>query len=414
MKHIHNKSELLPCILGVISGKYTAKQASLISGYSTVRIRQLVKNYKIYGDKIFINGHTGKKPANKKPEKLIKKIVNAYLQNFQGYNFKFFYKIFCEENPGEKISYSLVYKILSESGIKTPEKRKVPKTKIVHRPRPRRQHEGELLQIDATPYDWFGDGNRFSLHGSIDDATGKITALVMCENECLYGYFDLVYQTFFENGFGHPSAIYSDKARCFCYTPNKKRQKELSEEEIAEEIHEERTQWQRAMNELGVKQILAWSPQAKGRIERLWSTLQGRLPWYFKKHNINTIERANEFLKSYIKVFNDEFSVIPESKVKVWHSTGLNPDYVLSARYKRKINQSGIFSFHKYKFKVLKENFINREIEICVSSRGIKAYINSRFYDIELVSEKSDTNAPLVFQSLVEKYMYAPAKKNSI
>lgn len=92
-----------------------------------------------------------------------------------------------------------------------------------HRPRLRRENEGDLIQIDGTPFEWFyksGDNKKYSMHGAIDDATGKITGLYITENECLYGYLEILRQTIQNHGI--PREIYSDRAAIFCVTPKNK------------------------------------------------------------------------------------------------------------------------------------------------------------------------------------------------
>ena len=126
----------------------------------------------------------------------------------------------------------------------------------------RKDYEGELVQADGTPFEWFGDGNRYSLHGFIDDATGKITGLYMCKNECLLGYLEVLRQTL-EN-YGIPISLYPDKYSVFF--PPKKVNDHITLEEQLNGREKGITQFGRIVEELGIEMFPASSPQAKGRI----------------------------------------------------------------------------------------------------------------------------------------------------
>ena len=146
-----------------------------------------------------------------------------------------------------------------------------------------------LVQTDGTPFDWFNIGKKYSLHGYIDDATGKILGLYMCENECLMGYLEITRQML--KKYGSPIAIYSDKYSVFFPTSY---QKVTIEEELKGKL-KPTTQFHRIMDFLGIELIAASTSQAKGRIERLWETLQDRLVTEFKINHITTIEKLINF-----------------------------------------------------------------------------------------------------------------------
>lgn len=407
-----DKNNLINVIHRLSLGDLTVSAASLISGYSQTHIRNMLVKYNARGDSVFINGHKGQRPNNFIPINIKRKIVSLYNKNFEGYNFRFFHKIL-KEDYEYNYAYRTIYNILTSSGIISPENKRIKKDEKIHRPRARRVHEGELLQIDATPYQWFswnGDNKYYALHGAIDDATGKVTALYMCDNECLYGYSELVRRTFydFEGGAGHPSAIYSDRAAIFCYTPRDK--DKLTVAEQLKGLHEKRTQWQRMMSEVHVEQILAWSPQAKGRVERMWKTIQGRLPWYFKKFNITTVERANRFLLEYVNIFNREFAIPPASKIAVWHKTGLDPNYVLSARYDRTLRNGEFFSFEGYRWRI-KTHLRAKKFELCVNENGIRAYHDGKFYDVEFVDRFYGETTTQVLENIIYKYFLKDMKE---
>ena len=130
---------------------------------------------------------------------------------------------------------------------------------------------GQMLQIDASPFDWLSKGSMISLHGAIDDGTGNVTALRFEPTECLDGYFRVLEETVL--AYGVPRSIDSDAHSIF-FSPKPDR---LT---LVEELRGARdglTQFGKALDILGISPIKALSPQAKGRIERLWGTLQHRL-----------------------------------------------------------------------------------------------------------------------------------------
>ena len=166
--------------------------------------------------------------------------------------------------------------------------------------------EGMLVQIDASPFAWLEDrGPLCTLHGAIDDATGKVLALHFRPTEDTNGYLNLLWKTV--TSFGVPRGIYSDRHTIF-FSPRSER---LSIEEELAGRRVPLTQFGRALEELGICHIPARSPQAKGRVERLWNTLQHRLVIELRLASISTLEEANSFLGGFIHRFNEEFSVRP-------------------------------------------------------------------------------------------------------
>jgi len=181
-------------------------------GLSERQITRLAKEMREEGESALIHKNTGRKPANAITEEKgaeILKIRQAAI--YEQCNISHF-KELLEREHKIYISYNALYNLLKNKGISSSKKHK----KIVkHRRRKRKASAGEMLQIDATPYDWFDDGNNYALHGAIDDATGIITGLYMTQNECLQGYFEVMRHTILV--FGVPLSAYSDKHTIFRY-----------------------------------------------------------------------------------------------------------------------------------------------------------------------------------------------------
>ncbi|MCQ2485811.1 MAG: ISNCY family transposase [Clostridia bacterium] len=410
---------LLPAYLaGLVNGKYSLAQAAASTGYSKTWLCLMKKKYLKYGYSILDHKNRGRIPHNKTPAALKNKIVALYATPaYQNINFKYFAE--CLRNYEKiNISYSTLRNIMHEFKIISPEAHRVKKPQPAHRPRVRRDNFGDLLQIDGTPFQWFqrfGDNKRYCMQGAIDDATGKITGLYITEYECLYGYLEILRQTI--NSYGCPREIYSDRAAIFCVTPKKK--KDLTAWEELAGIHDKRTQWQRILSDLSIRQILAWSPEAKGRVERMWLTLQKRLPTELYIAGCDTVEKANIFLQKYIKNFNDQFGCDPMKPETFFLPCSENLDVVLSAQIPRKADGRGCISFHSYKFAVEAPRVACRNLILHISERGIFARFpgDNKFYNVRLLDDHIfyglGETMPQVVADIIYRYMYAYAKEVS-
>lgn len=254
-----------------------------------------------------------------------------------------------------------------------------------------------MLQADGTPFDWFGNGEKYSLHGFIDDATGKITGLYMCKNECLLGYLEVLRQTL-EN-YGIPISLYPDKYSVFF--PPKKVNDHITIEEQLNGREKGITQFGRIVEELGIEMFAASSPQAKGRIERLWETLQSRLTTEFRINHITTIEEANKFLESYIEKYNLQFSVSARRTKSVYLKLPkrYDLDELLCVRFERTIDNAGVFSINNSKFQIMDRSLPPKtKVQVYLSQKiGMRVKSNNKVYDVqplELISkDKIDNNS---------------------
>ncbi|MBQ3512072.1 MAG: ISNCY family transposase [Bacilli bacterium] len=401
-----------------INGKCTIKQVANALGISERRVKQIKKEVKENGVKSIQHGNRGRKPKNTIPEETKNKILELRSSyQYELSNFKHFQELL-KERENIDISYSALYNILHNAGIKSPKKHH--KTKLHHR-RKRKESEGMMLQADGTPFDWFGDGNKYSLHGFIDDATGKITGLYMCKNECLLGYLEVLRQTL-EN-YGIPISLYPDKYSVFF--PPKKVNDHVTIEEQLNGREKSITQFGRIVEELGINMFPASSPQAKGRIERLWETLQSRLVTEFRINNITTIEQANKFLLEYIKIYNSKFAVEPLNKNNVFLKLPkrYNLDELLCVKFERTIDNAGVFSISNSKFQIVDRNLPPKtRISVYLSQKmGMLVKVNKKVYDVqplELISKgKIDNNSldyhqwlPDVVIELINEFYLKDAK----
>jgi len=278
-----------------------------------------------------------------------------------------------------------------------------------------------MLQAAGTPFEWFGDGNRYSLHGFIDDATVKITGLYMCKNECLLGYLEVLRQTL-EN-YGIPISLYPDKYSVFF--PPKKVNDHVTIEEQLNGREKGITQFGRIVEELGITMFPANSPQAKGRIERLWETLQSRLVTEFRINNITSMEQANTFLLEYINIYNSKFSVEPINKKSLFLKLPkrYNLDELLCVKFERTIDNAGVFSINNSKFQIVDRSLPPKtKVSIYLSQKiSMLVKVNQKVYDVQpldLISKgKIDTNSldyhqwlPDVVIALINEFYLRDAK----
>lgn len=241
------------------------------------------------------------------------------------------------------------------------------KKKEEHRSwRPRRSAYGELEQFDGCYHDWFegrGGITEACLLATIDDATGKIVKAEFSPHEGVFPVFGF-WKAYIETH-GKPRAIYLD--RFSTYKMNSR---------AAKDNPDLKTQFERAMLELQVELIFALSPQAKGRIERLFDTLQDRLVKELRLRNISTVEEANKFLiEVFIPDFNKKFSVIPTSEANL-HQKLSNKELtklpsIFSRQEKRIVQNDFTFSFKKQWYQLTKNQpaTICKKDEIIVEER---------------------------------------------
>lgn len=401
-----------------IKGQCTVKQVANALGLSERRVKQIKKEVKENGVKSIQHGNRGRKPKNTIPNETKKRILELRSSyQYELSNFKHFQELL-KERENIDISYSALYNILHNAGIKSPKRHR--KTKLHHR-RKRKEAEGMMLQADGTPFEWFGTDEKYSLHGFIDDATGKITGLYMCKNECLLGYLEVLRQTL-EN-YGIPISLYPDKYSVFF--PPKKVDDHVTIEEQLNGREKGITQFGRIVEELGITMFSANSPQAKGRIERLWETLQSRLVTEFRIHNITTMEQANTFLSNYINIYNSKFAIEPLNKNNVFLKLPkkYNLDELLCVKFERTIDNAGVFSVNNSKFQILDRSLPPKtKITVYLSKKvGMLAKINNKTYDVqplELISKGLiDTNSldyhqwlPDVVIELINEFYLKDAK----
>ena len=392
------------------AGKISTAEAARKIGITDRSVRRLKARYNACGCSVFIHGNTGKKHAKKYDYSKI----SADYKKFSGSSFGAF-RDNCEDFLGYSPSYTTVYNILSAAGVVSPRARLPVRKKKKHLPRKERPCEGDLVQVDGSSHDWLMNNTKTCIHGGIDDATHKITALYMCLNECKLGYFEMLRQTYERFG-GFPRALYSDRSSCF-FTVKNSLQKCTIEEQL-KGMREKNTEWQAMASALEIELIAALSPQAKGRIERLWQTLQGRLPGIFRYLGIKTISAANAFLKNFVDSFNARFAVPAQDSAKHWQESpaGVDLDFLLSVKTERKTRADGSFIYHGYNFGLVASRAACVPLTLCLNERyGLRAVVAGRYYPVELREPLCDVvgdSMPYVEKELIRDYLMSDKHDN--
>ena len=362
----------------LVEGEMTVRGAAEILGLSTRQTLRIKKGVRIYGPGALIHGNRKRKPKNAVEDKIKDLVVELKREKYAGTNFSHFGELLAErEDIG--LSRPTVHRILKGAGIVSPKKKK--KVRF-HYYRKRKACPGMMVQLDASPYQWLG-GIKLTIHGAIDDATGKVLGLYMAREETLEGYFEVIRQMI--DAFGIPVSTYQDRHTIF-FNPRGK----LSPEDELEGKSEPCTQFSRATGELGMRMIPAGSPQAKGRIERLWGTLQDRLTQEFILNGIKDVESANKFLGGYIGKFNRRFSVRPKGK-SVFRKLkeDISLDYILCTKERRRLDGVSAFSYRRSYYQLVSRGKVaptipRSSVTVLTGRRiGIKAEYSGKVYSVK-------------------------------
>lgn len=328
-----------------ISNKISKKQAADILDLSVRHTKRLVAAYRKEGAAALAHGNRGRKPSHTLSEGIKAKVITLARTKYGGFNFSHFTELL-EEREDTKLSRSTVRRILLEGGLHSPRRRKAPK----HRSRrPRFPQEGMLLQIDGSPHDWLeGRGPKFCLIGAIDDATGKVPHAHFQYQEDSRGYFLMLKEI--TRKFGIPLALYHDRHSIF----------ELSEDKlpsIEDQLkgQQSRTQFERLLEELGITSISANSPQAKGRVERLWNTFQDRLASELRLARAKTMEEANRILVDFITRFNRKFAVKAAEPGLAYRKVGrgFKAEEYFCYKYLRTVGGDNVVHFNERRLQIL-------------------------------------------------------------
>ncbi len=336
----------------VIEGALTQAQAAEMSLLSERQVRRIVKRIRDEGDGGIQHRSRGRESNHRLPKKLADRIVELYRQKYKGFGPTFTSeKLF--ELEDIRVSKETVRTYLITAG----EWQKERKSRTHRQWRPRKEHCGQMVQMDGSHHKWFEDRDpECTLMAYIDDATNKVY-FRFYEYEGTIPAMDSFFR--YIRRYGIPMSIYFDRHTTY---------KSTAEPTIEEEINGEEplSEFGRALKELAVELIHAYSPQAKGRIERLFGTLQDRLVKELRLRGISTIEEANKFLDShYLREFNRKFSLKALNKENLHRPIpkGLDLKKILCIRTERTVRNDWTIS-HNSNLYQIEEAITNKKVTV--------------------------------------------------
>ena len=332
----------------VETGKITGRGAAGILGLSLRHVRRILAAYRKEGAAALAHGNRGRKPSYTLEAGMKKQVLGLAQSTYAGCNNQHFTELLAERE-GIALSRSSVRRILLGAGIKSPRKRRAPK----HRSRRERYpQEGMLLQTDGSHHDWLeGRGPWLTLVGAVDDATGEVPYALFRNQEDAQGYFLLLRQIVTSHGI--PMALYRDRHGIF---ERSKREPELLEEQL--EGKRRPTQFGRLLEELGVTSIPSYSPEARGRIERLWGTFQDRLVSELRLARACTLKEANQMLWDFLPRYNQRFAAPAAQPGSAYRQPekGFDVDEVFCFKYQRTVGSDNVVRFGEHRLQILPSN----------------------------------------------------------
>ena len=323
---------------GVNAGEVTVGVAAGLMEVSERQAWRLLAAYREEGAAAISHGNRGRKPSTTTDTGTQQRVLELAEGAYAGLNHTHLTEML-SEREGISLSRSTVRRILLAGGVRSPRPRRASKRYIR---RERYPQEGMLLQVDGSRHDWLqGRGPYLTLVGAVDDATGTVPAALFRQHEDAHGYMLMLKETIERHGV--PLALYSDRHSIFQHSPKEP-------ESLAEQLRGSRdpTQFARALEELDISLVLAHTPQAKGRIERVWGTFQDRLVSEMRIAGASTIEQANTVLCDFLPRFNSRFGVPAAQPGSAYRQPphGVRLDAVLCFKYARTVANDNTVRFN--------------------------------------------------------------------
>lgn len=336
----------------------TNAEAVRLLGLSDRQLRRLRQGYRTRGAPALVHGNRGRPSPRRRPDRFRRRIVRLAKTTYAHVNHRHLQELLAEREH-LVIAYTSLRRILHDAGIRSPRTRRPPKH---HSRRERMPHEGMLVQFDGSHHAWLEDrGPKLVLHAAIDDATGKVLGAKFDAEETAAGYLHVFRQIAL--GPGLPLAAYTDRHGIFKRSPKEPWS-------LAEQLRGQRlpTQVGRVLTELGIRWIPASSPQAKGRIERLFGALQDRLVAELRLAQITTQDAANAFLPKFLKRYNARFAkpaAHPKPVYRRWPQD-LDPDAVFCFKYVRTVANDHTISLGSQVLQIMPNgrNYARSRVEV--------------------------------------------------
>lgn len=363
----------LKVITEVMNGTIKIDEAARLVKKTGRTVFRWQARFRQEGPVSLIHGGRNRVSPRKLSKPLCEEILRLVLEKYADVNDTHLRELLAR-NHAITIGRETLRSLLRAHGVSPKQKRRSPKWR---QRRQRRSQQGMLLQIDASTHDWLeGRGPPLSLIGGIDDADNQVVA-VFEDVECTYGYFNMLRRLIEQKGV--PLGLYSDRHTIFYC---------LKEPTLQEQLtgNIPLTQFGRAAKELGIELTKAYSPQAKGRIERLWRIFQDRLVVEMRLENICNKAQANEFLKTYLPRHNAKFSKVAAMRGSCFRNSPSQRvlDQILCLKETRRINRDHTISYNGRMLQIPRKkglrSLAGREIEVLEYQNGtIKLVFKNQF-----------------------------------
>ncbi len=333
-------------LTAVLEGRLTAHRAAPLLGISLRHFRRLLAAFRKHGPAALAHGNRGRPAPNRVPDALQRRIVQLARTTYAGFNHQHLTEVLAEEH-GIGLSRPTVRHLLLAAGLPSPRTRR---PRRHHRRREPMPQAGLLVQMDASHHDWLeGRGPRLVLHAAIDDATNTVPSAVFRLEEDAAGYLQILREMAL--GPGSPVALYSDRHGIF----QRPARHQLTLEEQLQGLPRSRTQVGRALHELGIHWIPAASPQAKGRIERLWGTFHDRLVSELRRAHASSLEAANAVLAAFLPRYNRRFARRPANPTVAYRPLpdGVPIDDICCFKYDRTVANDNTVRLEEHLVQIL-------------------------------------------------------------
>ena len=334
-------------ITRLIANKISSSEASELLGVTERQVRRIRRRYEADGLETVVHGNQGRpSPRCTKPA-VIKQLreLAGPTGRYHDFNVSHLAELLARDE-GIQLARSTLSRLLIAYHIRPP---RITRTVVKRMQRERKSAEGLMLQTDASPHDWLeGRAPAMDLLGAIDDATGKVVYAHFRPSEDQIGYL-LMLRTVALT-YGLPHILYHDR-----HTILRSPKQATIEDELAG--RRPQSQIQRIIEQLGITSIPALSPQAKGRIERLWQTFQDRLSKEMRLAGIASLEQANLFLETFIPAYNQRFAKPARDPQSAWRPLPpeLELDRLFSTATERKVKADHTVSYRGLTLQILRE-----------------------------------------------------------
>lgn len=336
-KELQRVSVISSCIQGDMA---CARAAALLS-LSIRQVKRLKKRLREDGEAALAHASRGRPSPRRLPDRVRRSILRLARTTYAGFNDHHLCEKLCEVE-GFSLSRETLRRLLRQAGLGSPRQRRAP----AHRQRRLRSaREGELVQLDGSPHDWLeGRGPQLTALGLQDDATGKILAAQFFPTESAFGYLSLLRQLL--RRYGVPLAFYGDRSSIFVRNDDSW--------SVTEQLAGKRdpTQFGRALEQLGITFIAARSPQAKGRVERLWGVLQDRLCSELRLAQACDLDSANAVLTRFIADYNRRFARRSRETTTAWRPAPDHLDRICCFVHPRVVSNDNVVQWEGRRFHI--------------------------------------------------------------